>query len=69
LSPLPSWLGATIARLQNQIEALNAGLEKVSAQLELSESAPQTVLNSRKAAKREQSVYRGSNQFVAASGQ
>jgi len=36
---------ATIARLQKQIEALTAGLQKVSAQLELSESAPQTVNN------------------------
>ena len=30
---------------QKQIEALTAGLQKVSAQLELSKSAPQTVLN------------------------
>jgi len=37
--------GVTIARLQKQIEALTAGLQKVSAQLELSKSAPQTVLN------------------------
>ena len=37
--------GATIARQQKQIEALTAGLQKVSAQLELSKSAPQTVLN------------------------
>ena len=37
--------GATIARLQKQIDALTAGLQKVSAQLELSKSAPQTVLN------------------------
>jgi len=36
---------ATIARQQKQIEALTAGLQKVSAQLELSKSAPQTVLN------------------------
>jgi hypothetical protein len=36
---------ATIARLQKQIQALTAGLQKVSAQLELSDSAPQTVLN------------------------
>ena len=39
--------GATIARQQKQIEALTAGLQKVSAQLELSKSAPQTVLNNR----------------------
>ncbi len=37
--------GATIARLEKQIEALNAGLEKVSAQLELSKAAPQTAEN------------------------
>jgi hypothetical protein len=36
---------ATIARQQKQIEALTTGLRKVSAQLELSKSAPQTVLN------------------------
>ena len=33
------------ARQQKQIEALTAGLQKVSAQLELSKPAPQTVLN------------------------
>jgi septal ring factor EnvC (AmiA/AmiB activator) len=38
-------LQATVAQQQKQIEALTAGLEKVSAQLELSKSAPQTVLN------------------------
>jgi Chaperone of endosialidase len=36
---------AMIAQQQKQIEALTAGLQKVSAQLELSKSAPQTVLN------------------------
>ncbi len=36
---------ATIARLQEQINAVAAGLQKVSAQLEVSKSAPQTVLN------------------------
>jgi len=36
---------ATIARQQKQIDALTAGLQKVSAQLELSKAAPQTVLN------------------------
>ena len=35
---------ATIARLQKQIEALTAGLQKVTAQLELIKPAPQTVL-------------------------
>ncbi len=36
---------AIIARQQKQIEALTAGLQKVSAQLELNRAAPQTVLN------------------------
>jgi exosome complex RNA-binding protein Rrp42 (RNase PH superfamily) len=36
---------ATIARQQKQIEALAAGLQKVSAQLETSKSAPQMVVN------------------------
>src|SRR5438874_8412441 len=33
------------AEQQNQIEALTAGLQKVSAQVELGKSAPRTVLN------------------------
>ena len=37
--------GATITRLQKQIEALTAGLQKVSAQLEASKPAPQVVNN------------------------
>ena len=37
---------ATIASLQKQIEALTKGLQKVSAQLEMSRPAAQTVLNS-----------------------
>jgi uncharacterized coiled-coil protein SlyX len=36
---------AMIARQQKQIEALNASLQKGSAQLEVSKPAPQTVLN------------------------
>ena len=36
---------ATIARLEQQIEALTAGLQKVNAQLELTKSAPQTAVN------------------------
>jgi uncharacterized coiled-coil protein SlyX len=36
---------ATIAKQQKQIEALTAGLQKVSAQLEASRPAPQVVLN------------------------
>jgi len=39
--------GATIVRLQKQIETLSAGLQKVSAQLELSKHRTQTVLNNR----------------------
>ena len=35
--------GATIARQQKQIEALTAGLQKVSDQLEASKPAPRTV--------------------------
>jgi hypothetical protein len=38
-------LEATITRQQKQIEALTAGLQKVSAQLEMSKPAPQTALN------------------------
>ena len=34
-----------VEQMQKQIEALTAGLQKVSAQFELSKSAPQTVLN------------------------
>jgi Chaperone of endosialidase len=36
---------ATITRLQHQVEALTAGLEKVSAQIEMSRNAPQVVSN------------------------
>jgi hypothetical protein len=36
---------ATIAEQQKQIEALTAGLQKVSAQLEVSKAAPQVVKN------------------------
>jgi len=38
-------LEANGVRQQKQIDALTAELQKVSAQLELSKSAPQTVLN------------------------
>lgn len=38
-------LQATVAQQQKQIEALTAGLQRVSAQLELNKAAPQTVLN------------------------
>ena len=40
-------LEANVARQEKQIEALTAGLQKVSAQLELNKAAPQTVLNNR----------------------
>ena len=39
--------GAMIAKQQKQIEALTAGLQKVSAQVEMSRPAPQTVANDR----------------------
>ena len=38
-------LRATVAQQQKQLEALTAGLQKVSAQLEVNKAAPQTVLN------------------------
>jgi hypothetical protein len=38
-------LEATAARQQKQIEALTAGLQKVSAQVEMSRPAPQIVAN------------------------
>ena len=34
-----------VEQMQKQIEALTAGLQKVSAQLELNKPAPQTALN------------------------
>jgi hypothetical protein len=37
--------GATIAKQQKQIEALTAGLQKVSAQMELSKPVRQMVMN------------------------
>ena len=36
---------ATVARQQKQIDALTAGLQKVSAQLEASKPAPQVINN------------------------
>jgi hypothetical protein len=36
---------SAIARQQKQIESLTAGLQKVSAQLEMTKAAPQTVQN------------------------
>ena len=39
-------LETNVVRQQKQIEALTAGLQKLSAQLELSKATPQTVVNS-----------------------
>ncbi len=38
-------LKATVAQQQKQLEALTAGLQKVSAKLELNKAAPQTALS------------------------
>jgi hypothetical protein len=38
-------LKAIVAEQQEQIKALTAGLQKVSAQLEVNKPSPQTVLN------------------------
>ena len=40
-------LEANAERQQKQIEALTAGLQKVSAQVELNQRAPQTIVNNR----------------------
>jgi hypothetical protein len=45
ITQLRSELQATAASQQKQIESLNAGLQKVSAELELNKAAPQTVPN------------------------
>jgi hypothetical protein len=45
ITQLKNDLQATAARQQRQIEALTVGLQKVSAQLEVSKSAPQTAMN------------------------
>jgi hypothetical protein len=47
IAQLKTDLQTTGAQQQKQIDALTAGLQKVSAQLELSKAAPQTVLNNR----------------------
>jgi len=47
ITELKNELLATAARQQKQIDALTAGLQKVSAQLELNKRAPKTVLNNR----------------------
>ena len=39
--------GATIARLERQVEMLTAGLQKVSGELELSKRAPQLAVSHR----------------------
>jgi len=45
IAELKKDLQATAAQHQKQIDTLNAGLQKVSAQLEVGKAAPQTVLN------------------------
>jgi endosialidase-like protein len=45
IAQLKKQLQATAGNQQKQIEALTAGLQKVSARLELNKAAPQTVLN------------------------
>ena len=40
-------LKSTVAQQQKQIAALTAGLQKVSAQLEVGKTAPRTALNNR----------------------
>jgi len=45
IEQLKEELLATATRQQNQIEALTAGLQKVNARLQLSKSAPQSVVN------------------------
>jgi glutamate-1-semialdehyde aminotransferase len=45
IAQLKKELQATAAHQQKQIEALTAGLQKVSAQLELNRRAPETVSN------------------------
>jgi Chaperone of endosialidase len=47
ITQLKNELQATAAHQQKQIEALTAGLQKVSAQIRLSKPAPQTVQNNR----------------------
>ena len=46
ITQLKTELQATATRQQKQIETLTAGLQRVSAQLELSKAAPQIVLSS-----------------------
>jgi hypothetical protein len=45
LEQLKKYLESKIAEQQKQIKALTAGLQKVSAQLEVSRTAPKTVQN------------------------
>jgi trimeric autotransporter adhesin len=47
-------LEANAARQQKQIEALTAGLQKVSAQIEVNKPPPQTVLNNRESSRQSQ---------------
>jgi septal ring factor EnvC (AmiA/AmiB activator) len=45
IAELKKDLQATAAQHQKEIDALNAGLQKVNAQLEVSKAAPQTIVN------------------------
>jgi len=63
-----SKLQATVAQQQKQIEALTAGLQKVSAQLEVSRSAPKTVLNSQQKRRRTLRHELGNRYAVACLG-
>jgi hypothetical protein len=47
ITQLRNELRANAARQREQIEALSDGLQKVSAQVEMNRTAPQTVMNSR----------------------
>jgi len=47
ITQLKTELQATAARLQKQVDALTAGLQRVSEQFEMHKPAPQTVLNNR----------------------
>ena len=61
--------GATIARLEQQIEALTAGLQKVNVKLELTKSAPQTVVNNQITLNPEvQTLFAGALQLLTVDG-
>jgi methionyl-tRNA formyltransferase len=60
-------LQVTVAQQQKQIEALTAGLQKVSARLEVSKPAPQ-VVNNRKTANNHSLALRLKNRTVGCLG-